>query len=568
MSLFAARLDALAASGRAPALALALGLALTLPGLFGGFALDDHFQRLALSGAPQPPGLPASALDLYAFASGRPADNRAWVDLGLAPWWTLDDLRFSFGRPLASATRLLDHALWPQSAFVAHLHSWAWYGLTILAVGALYRRWLGDARLTALALLLFAIDESHGPAAGWLANRHALLATALGAFAVTLHLRHAAGHAVSRWAAPAAALVALSSSEAALPLFALAAGRALAGAGPWRRRAGELLPLAAAFLAWAIAYKALGYGVHGSTHYIDPVADPLRFLRALPERLPLLLLGLLAGPGPELLAYDPGLRGGLLAWAAVVVTACGWGLRTALGSSAALRGLALALPLALLPACATVPDSRNLLFAGVVAMPLLAAAILQAPRPLAWPLLAIHGLLAPLALPLTSAVPGLLQAFVAEEAVAFGAAAGRDLVIVNAPSAATSGTFGVLDRIARGLALPRRTYVLSSGGAPIEVWREDATSLVVEAREGTLVHVVDGLFRDTGHDPLRAGQELQFPGMRVEVLAVTADGWPRAARFSFRDPAPLEARVWLSRRGLRLVPFPLPAIGERRRLAP
>ena len=37
----------------------------------------------------------------------------------------------------------------------------------------------------------------------------------------------------------------------------------------------------------------------------------------------------------------------------------------------AMTGIALALPLALLPACATVADSRNLLFAGVVAMPLL-----------------------------------------------------------------------------------------------------------------------------------------------------------------------------------------------------
>lgn len=164
-----------------------------------------------------------------------------------------------------------------------------------------------------------------------------------------------------------------------------------------------------------------------------------------------------------------------------------------------------------------------------------------------------------LALGLALTLPGLFGGFALDD---------QFQRLVLAGSASTVTTFGVMDRLARGLAVPRRTYVLSSGGAPIEVYREDATSLVVEARAGSLVHVIDRLFRDTGHAPLRAGQELEFSGLRIKVLAVTGDGWPQAARFSFLDPAPLEARAWRTRRGFRVVPLLLPAIGERRPLEP
>lgn len=66
------------------------------------------------------------------------------------------------------------------------------------------------------------------------------------------------------------AWVASWSSEAALALFALAAGPALTGVRPWRRRAGALLSLTAAFLGWALAYKPFVLSAAGERRRLEP----------------------------------------------------------------------------------------------------------------------------------------------------------------------------------------------------------------------------------------------------------------------------------------------------------
>ncbi len=69
---------------------------------------------------------------------------------------------------------------------------------------------------------------------------------------------------------------------------------------PGRRRAVVITSSAVLVtIAWRLVYSAAGYGAHGSGAYLDPLADPLRFLSVLPERAPRLI-------ALHVLPQDPG----------------------------------------------------------------------------------------------------------------------------------------------------------------------------------------------------------------------------------------------------------------------
>ena len=111
-----------------PLLAALLGL----PSLAGGLALDDlliHEQLTTGTG-----GL-ASVYDFIADGPAEVADKRA---TGAFPWWTADDLRVRFFRPLSAATLAFDLRV-SGAPWWMHLHSVLWSLLLAVAAGAVYR---------------------------------------------------------------------------------------------------------------------------------------------------------------------------------------------------------------------------------------------------------------------------------------------------------------------------------------------------------------------------------------------------------------------------------------------
>ncbi len=108
--------------------------------------------------------------------------------MGALPWWSAPELKFVFLRPLSTSTHRLDYRLWPDSAILMHLHSLLWLVLLVWAAGRLYRKLLAPAWVAGLATILFALDDSHGYPAAWLANCNAIVSSALGVLAL------AAGH--------------------------------------------------------------------------------------------------------------------------------------------------------------------------------------------------------------------------------------------------------------------------------------------------------------------------------------------------------------------------------------
>ena len=84
-----------------------------------------------------------------------------------------------------------------------HAHSLVWLALALFGAALVYRRLLGATWVAGLATLLYAVNDTHGPAVGWIANRNAVIAIALALPVLWLHDRwRRDGWTPGAWLAP------------------------------------------------------------------------------------------------------------------------------------------------------------------------------------------------------------------------------------------------------------------------------------------------------------------------------------------------------------------------------
>jgi hypothetical protein len=590
---------------RLPLAAAALAVVLSAPSLWLGLHSDDYVLRMELADPPPAPEWARSPWRLFAFFDSE-ATIRHAIDSGAAPWWTTPALRLAFFRPLAGLTHWLDFRLWPETPWLMHLQSLAWFSAAIAAAALLYRRLLRPEWVAGLAALVFALDDAHASPAAWIANRNATLGTLFGLLALLAHDRwRRDGWRPGLVLAPLALVAGLLGGEIALATGAYLLAYALfLDEGPWPARLASLVPAGLVGLAWALAYRLLGFGASGSAMYIDPVASPLAFARAVVARAPLLLFGQWALPSQLSLLLSE--RAAHVLW----LVACG--LTLLLGAllfpllrrDRIARFFALGMLLSLLPACATFPHDRLLFLAGFGGAGLLAQLLAGLLDPTAWlprarawratafvagaTLAAVHLLLAPIGLARGAAD---LRAFgrLVEQAAASlpndPQVSQQQVVIVQTPTAFVS-IYGPPVLAAAGRPTPRRLLVLGSGIHTITVERPDADSLLVRpdggyllppgsALPGTaqpsfdplyLMPLFDRLYRDA--NPLRLGERIELTGVTIEVTALTADGRPAAARFRFEAGLDDPSLRWLRWDDGVYVPFGLPDVGSSVTLPP
>ena len=600
-----------------------LGMLLTLPSLWGGWVIDDHFHRQTFLGSDHLGGILGSRLDMFRFFDGDPARTQRMMDLGIVPWWTVKDLRGAFWRPVAALTHWLDYTLWPASPALMHLQSITWYGLLIFAAAFLYRRFLGSTPVAGLCALLYAIDDGHGTIVGFLANRNAVIAAFFGVLTLLLHDRwRRRGDRIGLILAPLAFSASLLSSESGLGTTAYLFAYALfLEHGPLRTRAVSLLPYALLVPAWRWAWSAQGYGVSdGLNFYIDPLNSPIEFAIAMLQRLPLLLLGQWAlPPSDAAILLTPSAVRVLAAVAVVVLLVIGWIVVTVLRidtnsagrseptkthSTAVVPGgvraqgdesafpirrilsfAAVGMLLALLPPCATFPSDRLLLFVGLGATMLVAsflAAVFGSlpPNPvrrrhgvlalsLGYAFVVIHGFIAPVGLALRAAYPvgpPQLHKMLYVRTPMDQAVTEQTVVLVNPPSVIHACYLPALREMA-GEPVPKRVRALAPGLPSVTVRRLDTHTLMVRPERGYLVLFFDRLFRNE-RQPLSLGQRITLSGMTVEVTELTADGRPAAAAFRFDTPLEDRSLLWLVWIDGNFRHWSPPAIGETVELRP
>lgn len=554
-----------------------IAFCLSLPLLGAGYFLDDGMHTYVLEGNDIPGG-PRGTWDLYRFADGGEGTRQATRE-GFFPWWTTPDLKLAFFRPIPSLWRAADHALWGESAFVPHLEASIVFALLVFVVARTYGRLIGGVA-AGVAALLFAVDDAHGLLVGWIANRYALLVALFGIASLCLLLPKAEENEAPARIRFKTSLVsaglfglAMLSGEAALGAFAYLLAYAWF-AHPGGKKAGlaSIAPHFAVLAMWALVYRGLGYGAHGSAFYVDPLRSPIGFAGAALERLPRLALAQLFGPPSEMWTVLP--ASGRIVYGAITIGLSALFIAVLIRATRhhpAAKVLGWGALLAAVPTCATTPGDRLLILPGFGAFGLLAIAFVQvwtkvdasrALRATFAVLGAVHFVIAPIMMALAAwNFVWTFGGFVERGHLSLPndeALREQDLVVVSTPDVLMTN-YMLLERLL-GRGVSSRTAsiltVQDRGTATIE--RTDDRTYVIRNDAGQNGGPFQHLYRE---GPMVRGETFQTEVMDVRVVEVSATGAPTVIEFRFRKP--LEAYRWVVWRGAGFVEIPTVGQGER-----
>jgi hypothetical protein len=561
---------------------LLLGVILVLPSISHRLVLDDYLLALTQISAPPADGVPHSWLDLFVF--GKPGKvNDGFMERGiLLPWWTYREYRVAFFRPLSALTHDLDGWLWPHSPVMAHVQSIAWYVLLLFVVLSLYEKFSRSAWLAGLAFLLFVIDDTHGDTINWLANRHAIIATALGLLVLAAHDRYRRGQGKrGAWIGPALFVVNLLAGETALATCAYLFSYALfLDPAPRRSRAWSLLPYVSIVVAWRAFYQWLGYGAFGGDGYIDPGREPGAFIERFLQAFAVLLQGQLGFIPSDFWPLSPPEIRWIIVVCAYAFSALFFWLvysllrrdRVAMFWCAAMLG-------AIIPNTAAPVGDRTLLFSGVAAAPLLAqlfSAFFDRMSPLLRrPALrhAMTVLIAAIALQKVLLAPLLLLfrlysiealAEISDRAAdAIPRVAGlsqRSLIIAN-PPATDLASYLPLIRATRGQSVPRHVRWFSTATSDITMTRTSERSILVRPSRGFWVDGADRIFRGSRY-PMKLGEKVELSDMTATITELAEEGNPAAVEFTFREPLESASYLWMRWDQHQCKTFAPPRVGE------
>ncbi len=551
--------------------AVVLGVVLALPFCATGFFMDDYLHLALLDGLPG--FATGDRWHLFSFADGVVEHNRPLIENGPYPWWTLPTLKFVFVRPLTALVANVEHALGGRNAVLMHLHSIAWYAALILIVGSLLRRSFGaTSAVASLGLVLFAIDDAHTVAVGWVANRNALIATVFGLLAVLAHLRWRVDGA--RWALPASVLSAALGLAAGEPAVG-----ALAYLGAWElvvgKRLRALVPMALLGVAYLAFYKWSGSGAGGSEIYNDPIREPVAFLLRAPAKALALTGAQFIGATADLWLIKAAFRPLLVLAGVFTLVVLGLLFRSLWSGleeteRRGLKWLGLGSALSVVPVLATFPLNRLLLMPSVGGSAILAVLLLHGWRSAARPVrLGVRALFVPAVLVcpvswVTNAVVYRLGADLQyREAMETGltdeALSGHVFTFLAPDPAAV--LYPAMFRAVHGKAMPKSWVTLSFAPFAHRLTRVSAREIDLEVIDGRMLEsVFEQLMRSAEH-PLTVGYRVKLSGAQVEVTGLDA-GLPSRLRVTF-DEAPESGGITFVRwDGERATPLVLPAVGE------
>lgn len=591
------------ASPRAVLAILALSLALISPALGTGLTADDYFHKLVLTPSAQDgadaigsDAVPRGLSQLFVWADGTAQRAHAMMELGMTGWWTNPELVMAYFRPIAGFTHWLDYRLWPNTPWLMHAHSMLWLALALLSVHALYRRVLDPSRLASattgtaapawlpmLAFLLYAIDDARAMTVAWIANRNALVALALAVPVLVLHDRAVRDRSrAAVWLSPLLLGVALLAGESALAITAYLFAYALF-LDPHGRVRGllQITPHALVAGAWAVLYRAFGYGARGSGLVIDPGGDPLLFAQRALERIPVLLAAQVGFPPsdaweayPALTSWLPALMMGIALLTLLVMS---WLSYATLAREPVARFFVLGALLAAIPVSAQFPHDRLLPFIGLGGMGLIA--LLLAPwlarsaelasssarlrRYALHGLAVLHLAIAPIWLPLRVRAPLDIERMVSVGDRSIDDSPSvreRTVVLMNPPVDAYAGYVPTM-RAASPRPRPRAIRWLATGASDVRIERVDPRTLRVRPADGFLSLPSERMQRDPA-DRIELGHIVRLSDLSIEVTSLTSDARPAEILARFAYPLEDPRYLLLSWQNKRFQAFAPPPVGS------
>lgn len=300
-----------AASPRSKFLLLALicvVLLLSLPTTLGSLSRDDFYHRNFLLGVPLlsssengvVPSVWQTSDNLFSFFNETKNQNLSKAkSTGWIPWWTSQELKVDFWRPLTALTHWLDYKLWPEFPIAMHLQNVAWYLVLVVAIFALFERLKLNTGAALLATSLYALDASHAEAIGWIANRNIIIAATLGVLSLVFLLKHFQSPERRSFLAGAAILsfLTLLSAEGGLSIFPflVLAIWLTSNSLPVTQKACLTILFLSIFLIWQLAYNTGDHGALGSGAYLNPANTPMAFIQNGLIQWPILFMDQVTG---------------------------------------------------------------------------------------------------------------------------------------------------------------------------------------------------------------------------------------------------------------------------------
>ncbi len=560
-----------------PAVAVLIALAFSLTTLWNGFSLDDNFHRLVFKGEKSLIPASASPLNLFCFMSGEPEDATRLKNIGIYTWMFSEKIKIFFFRPLSSLSHCLDYLLWPDSPMLMHAQNLFWLALLVAVSAVLYRNLMGAGWAAGLAALLFSVDYAHGPTAGWIANRNSLLACLFGACCLVCYdrLKHAS------WKKGAILaflffILSLLSAEAGITTLAYLFAYALfLQGGTLRRRLAGLVPFLIIVVFWKAAYALMGFGaadVMGG-FYVDPVHDPLIFLKAVLIRAPVNLLGQFAAPPVFVFMLAPAacVAAGIVFTVFFLMV-----LLPLLRRDRNVRFWAAGTILAVIPICAVSPGDRNLMFVSLGAAGLMARAFFcfrsmaEQPASRLWKVAAwflfgefflIHGIITPMSSQNANKHVIAIARKIEQVSATLPSGAenkNRIFVLVNTPMHLIFVANVMHYRALQEQVNPMLSLV--SGIGSLTITRIDGSTLKIIMDYGSSPMKSNFMMLDKSRQK-HTGDRIDLAGMSVEVLAEDS-GMPSEMLFRFKAPLEDERYLWFRWGDNSYEPFTLPAIGE------
>ncbi|MFB1482138.1 hypothetical protein [Corallococcus sp. RDP092CA] len=548
-----------------------------------GWMFDDYVWLGVWDNLPQPAPLANTHFDVYRTATGIPEHTAQMAHAGIFPWFVEPGVKLAFFRPLGSALFGLDHLLYNRVAVAYHVHSLLWYVGLVALVAVLFRRILPTG-IAGLALVLFAVNGSHGAAVGWLSYRVLLVSMLFAVLGFWLHIEW---RERQRKGALAGSLIAfalgLASAETTLIMIPyVLAYEAFAGPGKPSERLKALIPFSALMAAFLTMYKVLGYGAARQDTHLDLAGAPVQWFLAMFERVPAAIAGLtLSAPNDYIL--DPSYVGtfqvlglvGLvffalllwgvwpqvepaerktLKWLLVGSLASTWlgssplaGARTLIVPS---LGMAVALAVILRAAWRgrALKPRAGAVLAGAAVM----AVIHIAGAPYVWWQTAT----------LYSEVDAMFKRVHDRYTEAFDLKQlpEQRVVVLNAPNG-TVGIYGSVQWWSTGMPLPRNWWVLSYKSGEQHVTRTGPNSLELSLPKGQhYLNILEERIYRGKNWPVKQGQEFDVGGMKARIEEADAEG-PTRISFTFDVPLDDPSLKLVQWRNRKVVPWVPPALG-------
>ena len=267
-------------------LIIVLGTLLSKGSIHAGFLLDDLIQRRVYLTH----NLQLSLLRAFSFIDG---SNLGWlIERGQIPWWSHVDLKISFFRPVTALTHYLDYVYWPKSSELMHLQSILWFLIVCSLVLFYYEKIFRSWKTALVAAFLFTADFNHYSPIAWLADRNRLIALFFGLLTLLTHRMWVnSSKSFYRFLALFLFFTTLLSAESGVAVLGfIVFYSVLLKRSDIKKLSLMVLDYIVVFIFWLVIYAALGYGVANTGLYINPVADPVRYLGLIIERIPILFI--------------------------------------------------------------------------------------------------------------------------------------------------------------------------------------------------------------------------------------------------------------------------------------